>query len=501
MRCSHRVIAIAVILMVTWVSVVHVLHSDRRAAQRVAAPHWAQPVATASLNSSLDTKGFATLQPSPPPRQQGNRTYDDITRHEIDASKYTYARDADLDEQKHLPPRFCDDATIPFVGADDERCTRFLTALLNALTTAAEGANESVMITYPNDGDRVCALIDVQPMEQHFEQRTVKFKMIATYTLCGKKGRRTVAAVIKVPQMLFQVEPFSEVAAFAVDRALKINRIPPTALVDLPVSWFERVVSGRRKHEINMVPEFLRASGVASYDEWIRHDFVNFVRSAKRGRSPDSGGKHASNDYMKDSENVYASVQLFMREVQPLLSSVLKVPYSKQSPGWHRWFNPDNHVYDGHLQGALLALSELAVFDFLTMNNDRSPNKNNFVAGGCAKCRPIADRRPSGSVPTFVHLDQGMAFYGPSHLIHNPLGKPPPKVTFCIFYRPLVEELRRVHAADDWAGRVLARLPSPVLNIIGEDKLVGGVKKQMGKVLGRVDTCLTQYPENVVLRP
>jgi hypothetical protein len=447
-------------------------------------------------------------------------TYDDIFRRTIDEKHYVLG-DSGSDARgpaDALSPfqTLCDDVAVPFDSdSATERCIAFMKAVMQHVASLDANATNSFSVpcsvltlysvSFPacDDPSAEGATLTIEPMKQQFEQRTIKFK--ATLRLSsateGSDPSATAPAawIVKVPQVLFPIEPFAEVAAHHFDRKLGINRVPPTGLVAVPIAWIRSVSLTRSEKKMSMVHEFLVASNVATYDEWIEKDFVAFLRH-------DEGGRYVAD---KNATLAWCSVQLFMREVQPILSSTLRVPYSKQNPGWHRWFDVQFSEYPVPL-GPLLALSELSVFDFIIRNNDRSPNKNNFIVGACKKCWP---RRPSGTVPTLVHLDHGMSFYGPnSHTVHNPLSKSKEKLKFCIFYRPLVERLRRIGnmllqgnsttvrtMEDAWERYLSANISAPVVTAIGSSKLSCG--SQVVKVLARVDTCVRLFNESAVLRP
>jgi hypothetical protein len=353
----------------------------------------------------------------------------------------------------------CDIFHVPFNVSLDDRCLAYLANMSN--------------------------WAEIVPVRQRFEQRTIKFKILF------KDDR--LRAMMKVPQVLFPLEPYSEIAAFAIDRLLDINRVPPITLVDVPVDTL--VAAALAGANMTMVPEFLQASNVHNYTEWVDKDFVQFVKKTSRG-----GGSFGTK--VGDAWRVNVSLQVFIAEVNPLLQSSLAVPYSKSNPGWHKWFDPNQFPAENYTNfyGSLLALSELAMYDFVILNNDRSPNKNNFVVGGChsKSCQRSGMVNREGP-PTYVHLDQGMAMYGFLHY-HNPMAKK--NVTFCRFYRPLVLRLQRLYSSeeDGVVDRFVAAVPKEARRFLGRNKVVESAK-QVGKLLTRVKKCLTQFNESVVLLP
>ena len=333
--------------------------------------------------------------------------------------------------------------------------------------------------------------VSLAPLLPKFEQRTIKYRC----SIWNRQRTAVLGAIIKVPQMLFPREPFSEVMAHRLDRLLGINRVPPMALLVADVGVLQNISTHRATRHVPMDPEFLQESRVTSYDEWIARDLVSFVRNNK--------GVH----YVAPNRtHVHITAQLFMNEVRPLLESQLIVPYSKKNPGWHRWFIPgwaEMPINNASLYG----LSELAIFDFITMNSDRSPNKNNFAIGGCKRCGPER-RRPSGLAPTLLHLDQGMALWGSGHILsHSPIGKQRDKVKFCIFYKPLMAAIyQRLRADGDNLDRTrqwfLRGAHPAAVRALGKG-LLGEVAEQMWRVLRRLLVCLKDegFSMEDVLRP
>jgi hypothetical protein len=353
----------------------------------------------------------------------------------------------------------CDPMTVPFDAATSDGCTAYL----------ADRRNWAA----------------VEIMAPKFEQRTIKYAV----TL-----RDGTAAMMKVPQALFPTEPFSEVAAYQLDRFLDVRRVPPTVLVDVALADLVAAVE-RGGGAIPMVKEF--GSSSKTFVEWVKKDFVTFVR---RSKSP---------AFMRNATHVMVSLQLSIADVAPLLSSALKVPYSKAHPGWHRWFNPAWPGFAAIMtrhRPALLALSQMAMFDFFLGNSDRSPNKNNFVVLGClgaghkdgGGCH--GKRGEGGRVMTFVHLDHGMAFNGFSH-VHNPIAKKRNN-TFCVYYAPLVRAVRclvrRHPTAELLEAAFLARVPGSVATVMGEHRLSSAIRT-LPLLVAKVDACIDKFGADVAV--
>lgn len=385
---------------------------------------------------------------------------------------------------------------------------------------------------------------DIRVLPPKFEQRTIKFeatlRIPRSRTKSSAKHRDggdadasfpsegavdEVEVIIKVPQASFPLEPFAEAIAFAMDTAvLQIGRIPPTALVALPLEHLRAVVEHDSPH-VQMVEEF-HPDPAYTFAKWATADFFDFVRGGDR-----------SSHMMKNRTHVWASAQLRLKNVVPILDSPLKVPYSKAKPGWHRWFNPswperNVTLTSPHHPAVLYALSQLSMFDFIMLNSDRSPNKNNFVLLGCGLqsmffdgkkkkkrrhnenksdpkhavvgadvCDETTERGQHHLSMAFVHLDQGMALYGFPQA-HNPIAKKKNN-TFCLFFEPLyrrvkclVEWFQTQHDPDALLAWGLEHLPDAAVKAVGQDR-VYKMLEQLPALLKRVDSC--DYPETKVM--
>eukprot|EP00759_Apiculatamorpha_spiralis_P031357 PhF_6_TR33015/c0_g1_i1/m.48654 len=183
-----------------------------------------------------------------------------------------------------------------------------------------------------------------------------------------------------------------------------------------------------------------------------------------------------------------------MMNVNRLLDTCFRVPYNHKNQTWFRWFSPDTLLSKNNSNHtvALMRLSELAVFDYVLGNTDRSPNKNNFVAGGCINDHCLRPGLvPRLGPPSFLTLDNGMTFYG--HTSVNPLhGR---NTTFCFFRRPLIQRLTDLN--NTFVHRLKALLPKGAVRIIGSVAL-RECQRRLAKVLGQVERCREQWgDENV----
>ena len=360
-------------------------------------------------------------------------TIEKMLRSTTDQTRWT-----DLDESYSdlKPSTGCDIFTVPFNPDSDTKCLEYLSDMKN--------------------------WDHIEPMKQVFDQRTIKFKI--TFT------DKRISAIVKVPQRSFPAEAMSEVGAYNADRVLHINRVPPTAWVQVPVQKIvDAAVHGQEKNK-KMVEKFAKEAGISTYEEWLHQDFVKYV-----------SGKGLVTD-----ENVGVSVQLFIADVRRFLDSTLSIPYKAHNGSWARWLDP-LHPFDENIRTSIYHLSELATFDFILGNSDRSPNKNNFVVGACVnKCRDP----PHPGPPSFIHIDNGMCFYSPQR---NPInGKEWP---MCIFQKTVIEHLRTLSNFDE---QMKSRTPPEVYKLISGTR-IKACQGRISQVLVKVDQCLGKFEESVVL--
>ena len=261
----------------------------------------------------------------------------------------------------------CDLFTVPFNPAHDERCLKLL----------ADSEHWDEM----------------RPMTQKYDERTIKFKV--TF-----KADKRLKAIVKVPQKLFQYEAMSEVGSFFADRVMQTNRVPPTAWAHVPVKRINSMLD-RFAGDMKLIDIFAKESHVHTYREWVDKDFLKYNR--------DQGWMVHDDDEFPGEEVVGVSVQLFIADVRPLLSSDFLIPWVPHSDSWQTHMSPEDPWEPRDAIG-MVRQSELAMYDFVIGNGDRSPNKNNFVVGGCRHHRTVSkcgDLRHPGA-PSFVTLDNGM---------------------------------------------------------------------------------------------
>eukprot|EP01062_Namystynia_karyoxenos_P053257 TRINITY_DN4305_c1_g1_i1.p1 TRINITY_DN4305_c1_g1~~TRINITY_DN4305_c1_g1_i1.p1 ORF type:complete len:816 (+),score=264.68 TRINITY_DN4305_c1_g1_i1:109-2448(+) len=352
----------------------------------------------------------------------------------------------------------CDMLTVPFRAESDERCLAYM-------------ANQSNWA-------------DLRPMTQKFDERTVKFKV--------RFRHKPLRAIIKVPQRLFPYEPTSEVGSFHADRVMQINRVPPTAWAQVPVETLKKAVHEHAK-EVGLVDRFAREAHVKDFEAWVDEEFFSFSR--ERG--------------LLEGDTIGVSVQLFIADVRPLLGSDLSIPWTPHDPGWQRTLDPGDVGFGAKHAAAYIRQAELAMYDFVLGNGDRSPNKNNFVVGACRHRRhleecgndPEENPRHPGP-PNFLTLDNGMTFMYRLTPDRSPDGPNPllsPK--FCTFYRPLLQRLHALRSkgsTQPFAEQMAARLPPHVLNTIRKRNLQK-CQQRIADLLKQADKCLGDFPEHSVI--
>ena len=412
----------------------------------------------------------------------------------FDFSHGTYDKDSireayDVEEQV-FKQTGCNSINVPFLNSEDDGCVTYLTTMANWKM--------------------------LKPLPMEFDQRTIKFEAVfheqKLHDGQHRGGVHLVKSILKVPQRLFPNEAFSEVASYHADRVMQINRIPPTGWVCIPEDMIRRSVE-QFAGTTETVDEFLQESGAANYSDWIEKDLFDYARDAKLfSHTSEHDGRRKC---------IFASIQLKVADVFHLLDSALKIPYKAHNDSWHRYFDlSGQRDADGRPSFAkepfapsLLHISELCTFDYAIGNGDRSPNKNNFVVGACTRKSECADRGHGKfyvyhpNHPTYVHLDQGMGFYGapkrnPIKDSMLPKGKneadaAPP--TFCFFRAPLLSRFEALVQEEEVKGKKVSLfermmweiLPKGIRHYVTERKLKQSADN-MRAVLGLARRCLAQ---------
>ncbi|ESL07895.1 hypothetical protein TRSC58_04411 [Trypanosoma rangeli SC58] len=374
----------------------------------------------------------------------------------------------------------CDALSVPFNPLRDRRCINFMT-------------------NSPNWGELV-------PISQSADQRTIKFGIVFNpiHDASGEVIEQPLETIVKVPQRLFPLEAVGEVATFHADRLLLTHRVPPTGWACLPIPLLETCVA-RYKHLVESNAEYLRASGVKTYEEWVKKDLFDYVRQHHHVERTKSG-----------DECIGVSIQLKIADVGHFLSSAMRIPYASHTDTWHVFFDLNRLIGEdviGFIRernyAGVLHLAILSMFDYFVGNLDRSPNKNNFVVGATNVGHTVEDNfMLHPNYPSFVYLDHGMTFYR-QRPRRNPLtssyaGFMRNKTSsFCLFHGPL---LRRVRELTQFTGgpgnetvfawRMKRRLPGRIYRTIGDEGLRCCAKRGR-EMLVMADRCL----KNERIRP
>lgn len=368
----------------------------------------------------------------------------------------------------------CDVLTVPFAAADDHRCVQHLTDTTNWQ--------------------------DLVPLAMRFDARTIKFQV--------KFNNQDLHSILKVPQRLFPNEAFSEEVSYLADRVLNVRRIPPTGWVCIPIAVIQRSVA-KYGAGVETEAEFLKDSGVKSYNEWIQKDLLDYAEKQQLIEKNDSG-----------EDCIGASIQLHVADVHHLLDSPLRIPYKAHDKSWHKYFDLTDAPADDPLKkfakerwaASIVHISELNVFDYVIGNGDRSPNKNNFVVGMCQSrhagvCDEDTEQFKTTSWlhpghPTYVHLDQGMGFYDKPR--NNPIAGSKENHTFCVFRAPQIRVLHKFASAEAatelFSQKMWPHIPRAPRRFVSQHTL-RGCDRRIREVMAIVDACLEQPFGHYVLAP
>ncbi|AAZ10645.1 Protein of unknown function (DUF1193), putative [Trypanosoma equiperdum] len=315
--------------------------------------------------------------------------------------------------------------------------------------------------------------------------RTIKFRI--TYAHNGIK------ALVKVSQGRFYFEASSEVAAFSVDRALNLSRVPTTVLVALPVEHMQAAAATSP-----LLSQW--ASNTIFEDKNIKEDFVSCTNSS---RHPP----------FRASLCAYVSVQLWMHDVHPALETFLELPYKYDNAFAKKYFIPGSSFWPPK-SARLRAIGELNdrfIFDFIIGNSDRGMNDhNNFVYGGCGRetvCdRPMKDKRIKG-LAKYAFLDHGSGFYSRADPSNNPFSGNVANISICRFRRGTYDALKAYDEPDSLyrtlplVAHVRKVLHPFVFNMLGLT-IFFTMQSRLEKVLRVVEQCLKKYsPEEVFSLP
>eukprot|EP01006_Ploeotia_vitrea_P066409 TRINITY_DN94923_c0_g1_i1.p1 TRINITY_DN94923_c0_g1~~TRINITY_DN94923_c0_g1_i1.p1 ORF type:complete len:315 (+),score=21.71 TRINITY_DN94923_c0_g1_i1:1-945(+) len=304
------------------------------------------------------------------------------------------------------------------------------------------------------------------------EARTIKFRVTFRH------GDPPLEGVMKVSQKKFINEPQSEILGHAVDRLLEMNRVPPIAYVEIPLSWLQ--LAGDHMPVI--------------YTEWLTAFVLEF-----------EDVQHLIKPHPIDHKVIHVSLQLWLYDIHPMADTTLSVPEHV----WKDWFQGNTVVPRAYAKAAP-EISDLIVLDYVLANTDRSLHKNNFVVGGCVShCKNGKHSPKNATVPAmFVHLDQGSSFYKdkppPPHI--NPLTAPEGKdeSSFCKFRKNTIKRLDylRTHQTKAKNTHTLflslkEQIHPEIISHIRES-MIQAAQRRLDALVHHVRWCVKKYGEDPV---
>eukprot|EP01006_Ploeotia_vitrea_P046534 TRINITY_DN67031_c6_g7_i1.p2 TRINITY_DN67031_c6_g7~~TRINITY_DN67031_c6_g7_i1.p2 ORF type:complete len:665 (-),score=40.97 TRINITY_DN67031_c6_g7_i1:2260-4254(-) len=297
-------------------------------------------------------------------------------------------------------------------------------------------------------GDRKCVpylsnisnIQYIQPMAANLLiGRTVKFKVYYK--------EKFVSAMLKVPQEGFPSDPSTEYMSFQVDRVLSFYRTPPTAWMQFPVAKLLEAID----------------KADSAYKSEMTRNFYEFTKR--------NGGIKMVNG----EETVGVMIQLWMLDIHRLMDSTWHIPWGK----WRTYFDTKTPLpikgkrREPNIEKSIPSIGDMVLFDYLLGNDDRAPNKNTFVAGGCKYDCSVNERMPrhKGNV-TLLFIDNGRAFVSDTRVkwgnaLHDSKG-----TDFCAFRRPTLDKFHKVadrakKNKDTFAEMVKAKTPEDCWKKVG----------------------------------
>jgi hypothetical protein len=412
---------------------------------------------------AVDSVGFA-----PSTYEEYLKQYDDFLKQDVGKVNQSSISFIDFHEDAHAGVKLPDEPVVakaddaPDVDGDDcdPRDNRFTKDLDEKCRSyMADPANWQ----------------SIKPMSSILSTgRTIKFKVFLG---------NGAAAVMKVSQNKFILEPSSEMMAYETDRLLGFNRVPPTVWVSFPIKYLKAAC----------------ATKGAFYVHW----FQAFVLDYKQAASV----QHV--DSPTSEPTVYISLQLWMSDVHNADETALKPPSNYQQAldaGL-----PYAAALSESARRAVVELSDVSLFDFVIGNTDRWFGHNSFVYGGCddpnepTRCHNVQPDTTIRGNWSYAYIDQGSSFYKsgpPEENMYYGNKAEATHLRMCRFRRTTVENLLNIGKPKEDTGDLVAlmraRLPKGIFNI-GNPYLVKAARTRLEHLVKMFDGCLAKFPRDDVL--
>jgi hypothetical protein len=335
----------------------------------------------------------------------------------------------------------------------------------------------------------------VKPMSSILSTgRTIKFRVFL---------RNGAAAVMKVPQNKFVLEPSSEVEAFETDRLIGFKRVPPVAWVSFPLKYLQAACGSKVLSDTTARQLPLKSQRSAFYSQWFQKFVVEYKQAA--------AALHA--DPATKEPMLFVSLQIWMNDVHNADETALRPP-----PNYRQMMKADRPFpkdATNWTRAGVSELSDVSLFDFIIGNTDRWFGHNSFAFGGCSadasvrpapRCHnPTAPSKQILGAPTYAFIDQGSSFYKtgpPDQTLYYGSKAKPTVDDLCRFRKASAEGILAVARLEkghkDYYAEMLARLPKGIFSI-GSKYLVKAARTRVEHLAKMIEHCLERYPREDVM--